>query len=146
MLKLRVKTLPFQPTLEQFQIVCGYEISREFLFFSNIMTLIVDKFAPIFGLQWHPEKSLFMHNPVMAVDHSIFAVAVAQYISNVFMGFARQNPNQFKTRKEEEKHLIYNYTPLYVGNVTETPYEQIYTFSLFSPSYVSRNIRSKDLH
>ena len=119
------------------------ELSQNCFF---VFIFILDKFAPIFGLQWHPEKSLFMHNPVMAVDHSIFAVAVAQYISNVFMGFARQNPNQFKTRKEEEKHLIYNYTPLYVGNITETPYEQIYTFSLFSPSYVSRNIRSKDLH
>ena len=32
-LKLRVKTLPFQLTLEQFQIVCGYEISRGFPFF-----------------------------------------------------------------------------------------------------------------
>ncbi|XP_066919217.1 gamma-glutamyl hydrolase A-like [Clytia hemisphaerica] len=100
-----------------------------------------DKFAPIFGLQWHPEKSLFVHNPVQAVDHSIFAIAVAQYISNVFMGFARQNPNQFKTRREEEKHLIYNTLPLYVGNVTETPYEQIYMFPLFSPKLVNRKVK-----
>jgi len=105
-----------------------------------------DKFAPIFGLQWHPEKSLFMHNPVMAVDHSILAIAVAQYISNVFMGFARQNPNQFKTRREEEKHLIYKTLPLYVGNVTETPYEQIYIFPLFSPAFVNRNVGNKDVH
>ena len=32
-LKLRVKTLHFQPNLEQFQIVCGFENLREFPFF-----------------------------------------------------------------------------------------------------------------
>ena len=32
MLKLRVKTLPFHPSLEQFQIVCGFENSWEFPF------------------------------------------------------------------------------------------------------------------
>jgi len=43
MLKLRVKTLPFQPTLEHLQIVCGSKTSQCIsLFFSNIMTLIVE--------------------------------------------------------------------------------------------------------
>ena len=108
---------------------------------------LLDKFAPIFGLQWHPEKSLFMHNPEMAIDHSVFAVALAQYISNVFIGFARQNSNQFKTREEEEKHLIYKYSPIYVGNFTEAAYEQIYTFPLFSPQLLNLKVSGeKKIH
>jgi len=101
-----------------------------------------DKFAPIFGLQWHPEKSLFMHNPSLAIDHSTFAVTAAQYIANFFMGLARQNPNQFKTRKDEEKYLLYKNSAVYVGNITETPYEQVYLFPLYSEKFADRNIET----
>ena len=38
-LKLRVKTLPFQPKLQRLQIVCSFETSWEFPFFSQILWL-----------------------------------------------------------------------------------------------------------
>ena len=103
-----------------------------------------DKKAPIFGLQWHPEKNLFIFNPNLAIDHSPLAIAAAQYIANTFMGFARQNPNRFPTRLSEEASLVFKHSPLYVGNITETPYEQIYVFPLFKENLSKMKIKQSD--
>ena len=64
----------------------------------------------------------------MAVDHSSDAIRVAQYIANFFNVEARKNSHRFATRKDEEDHLIYKHNPVYIGNITESPYEQIYLF------------------
>lgn len=106
---------------------------------------ILGRYAPLYGFQWHPEKSLTIFNPVLAVDHSIFAVTAAQYIANVFMGDARQNPNRFTDRKEEEHHLVFRYYPFYVGNITETPYEQIYLFSFVDPFVAKEKVKMTEL-
>lgn len=103
------------------------------------------KHAPLYGLQWHPEKSLFIFNPGLAVDHSISAITAAQYIANVFMENARQNPNRFPNRRDEERHMVYLHHPLYVGNITETPYEQIYLFDSVDPFVAQDKVNFKDL-
>ena len=105
------------------------------------MSSYVDRRAPIFGFQWHPEKILFTFSPVLAVDHSVHAIVVAQYITNVFMALARQNPNQFLTRKAEENHLIYKHPATYVGNITETPYEQIYLFPFYPENELEKKTK-----
>ena len=101
--------------------------------------------APLYGLQWHPEKALAIFNPNLAIDHSIYSITAAQYVANQFLSEARQNPNRFSTRKEEEKHLIYQYTPTYIGNITETPYEQIYLFDYIDP-FLMNDIVHKRKH
>eukprot|EP00111_Clytia_hemisphaerica_P007446 TCONS_00021640-protein len=85
-----------------------------------------DKNAPIFGLQWHPEKSLFVFNPKLSINHSVYGVVVAQYIMNVFMGMARQNSNHFESYREVKNNLVYKYNHLYFGNMTDSSYEQVY--------------------
>ena len=72
---------------------------------------------------------------MLAVDHTIHATFSAQYIANFLITEARKNPNRFDGRIDEEKHLIFNYHPSYVGNITETPYEEIYLFD-FKPPYM----------
>ena len=59
------------------------------------------------------------------------------------MSFARQNPSRFPTRREEEAHLIYQYSPIYTGNVTETPYEQVYLFPYYPESLLDKAINEK---
>ena len=49
------------------------------------------------------------------------------------MSEARQNPNRFSSRKEEESYMIYKYHPEYVGNITGSAYEQVYLFSYENP-------------
>ena len=106
--------------------------------FLNKLYFIIDKEAPIFGLQWHPEKTLFVFNPVVSVDHTIFAVVVSQYIANVFVGFARQNSNGFKSIKEERFSLVYKYKTLYVGNMTGSSYEQLYIIPPFEKMKITK--------
>ena len=84
-----------------------------------------------------------MHNPTLAVDHSVFAVAAAQYIANVFVGLARQNSNHFNGRKSLEKHLVYPRCPLYVGNITDTPYEQVYLYPVFHEIVADKKVKAK---
>ena len=113
-----------------------------FIYFSTLKQ--TDKHAPIFGLQWHPEKSLFIYSPNLAIDHTPYAIAAAQYIANTFMSLARQNTNRFMTRHNEEEHLVFRHSPLYVGNVTETPYEQIYVFPLYKEYLSKLKIKDSD--
>ena len=40
---------------------------------------------------------------------------------------ARKNDQQFATPEDEEAHLIYAYSPKYVGNTTSS-FEQVYLF------------------
>ena len=62
----------------------------------------------------------------MAVDHSIYAIMMSQYIANFFVSETRQNMHRFKSAKEEQKQLIGREHTHYVGNVTGTEFEQIY--------------------
>jgi len=94
---------------------------------TNFISTFEGRHAPLYGLQWHPEKSLFVFNPVLAVDHSIYATIAAQYIANFFMAEARMNPNVFPSRDEELSHLVgAQMTPTFTGNITESPYDQVY--------------------
>ncbi len=94
----------------------------------NCFSYLTAKHYPIYCLQWQPEKILYVWNPVLALDHSPDAIRVAQYIRNFFMLESRKNNHRFATRKVEERNLIYPHKILYIGNITESPYEQIYTF------------------
>merc|ERR1712080_371498 len=94
---------------------------------TNFISTFEGRHAPLYGLQWHPEKSLFVFNPVLAVDHSIHAVIAAQYIANFFMSEARMNPGAFRDREEELDHLVAaQISPVFVGNITESPYDLVY--------------------
>ena len=93
-----------------------------------MIILLTGRRYPFYGLQWHPEKLLFVWNPMMVADHSIDSIRVAQYIANFFISQARRNSNRFSSRKYEEDNLIYKWNPVYIGNIQDTPYEQVYVF------------------
>ena len=66
----------------------------------------------------------------MAADHSIYAIMMSQYIANFFVSEAKQNGNHFKSAQEEETSLISRGHTFYVGNITDTEFEQIYAFDI----------------
>jgi len=85
---------------------------------------------PIFGTQWHPEKNTFEWNTYSYIPHSQNAIALEQFVSNRFVHHARRNLNQFATIEEEEKYLIYNYSPTYVAKLQDDHiFDQEYLFS-----------------
>ena len=84
---------------------------------------------PIYGVQWHPEKNNFEHyegyNELPGTAHGVL---VSQYMANFFVNEARKNHHKFPTQEEEDKHLIYNYNPVYSAQKFKGHFEQIYIF------------------
>ncbi|KAJ5074727.1 protease family c26 gamma-glutamyl hydrolase [Anaeramoeba ignava] len=83
---------------------------------------------PITGTQWHPEKNVFEWNPNEDINHSKYAILITQFISNYFINESRKNNQSFPNQEEEEKALIYNYTPLYSASFIPD-FEQVYVFN-----------------
>ncbi|KAG9354870.1 hypothetical protein JZ751_001583 [Albula glossodonta] len=81
---------------------------------------------PFYGVQWHPEVNRFQWNPNLNFPHSKNAVRVSSLLAEFFVNEARKNMHQFSGPEEEAAALIYNYTPVYVGNISG--YEQSYFF------------------
>ena len=65
---------------------------------------------------------------MMIADHSVDSIRVAQYVANFFISEARRNSNSFPSREIEEENLIYKWSPIYIGDIPDTPYEQVYIF------------------
>ncbi|XP_078071624.1 gamma-glutamyl hydrolase-like [Mustelus asterias] len=78
----------------------------------------------IYAFQWHPERSPYEWNATWDIPHSSEAVQVAWYLADLFVNEARENSCHFSNTMEEEKALIYNYPPIYSGNISK--FEQIH--------------------
>lgn len=81
---------------------------------------------PIFATQWHPEKNTFEWSLNENIPHQEMSIKVTQFMSNFFVNQARLNQHKFATQEEEDAALIYNYDPVYTGNVSN--FEQCYFF------------------
>ncbi|XP_071943791.1 LOW QUALITY PROTEIN: gamma-glutamyl hydrolase-like [Antedon mediterranea] len=81
---------------------------------------------PIYGTQWHPEKNLFEWNTSKDynIPHSFRATAVAQYVADFLVNEARKSTHRFSSEEEASKYLVYNYQPVYTGDISS--FEQIY--------------------
>jgi hypothetical protein len=82
---------------------------------------------PIFGIQWHAEKPGFEWDSNEDLNHSVQSVVAMQYMANSFVAQARLSKHTFPTEEDENKALIYNYTPVYTFDDDPT-YEQAYFF------------------
>jgi len=82
---------------------------------------------PFYGLQWHPEKNVFEWNESQKLSRISEARAVLQYFANFFVDEAKKNEH-FMADDEAEKHLIYNYSPIYTGANGTSTTEQTYFF------------------
>lgn len=88
---------------------------------------------PIYGVQWHPEKSNFeFTTKYNNIPHSVNAVRITQYMANFFVNEARKNYQKFPTKEMEDEYLIYKYTPVHSAKKYKTgtlsKFEQIYLF------------------
>ncbi|XP_062501061.1 gamma-glutamyl hydrolase A-like [Corticium candelabrum] len=91
----------------------------------TFVSSVEGRLSPIFGTHWHPEKNAFEWTRSEGIDHSADAVAVTQYMGNVLVQQARTCDHHFPNDNTEAKYLIYNYQPVYTGNVSHS-FEQCY--------------------
>ena len=82
---------------------------------------------PFYATQWHPEKNSFEWSLHEDIPHEPMAIKVTQYMSNFFVNEARYSTHKFESEKEERAALIYNYNPIFTGNVSN--FEQCYVFN-----------------
>ncbi|XP_019383268.1 PREDICTED: gamma-glutamyl hydrolase [Gavialis gangeticus] len=81
---------------------------------------------PIYGVQWHPEKSPFEWYNSSGISHSPSAVKAAYYTAEFFVNEARKSLHHFSSKKEETKALIYNYIPVFIGG--SSIFQQVFFF------------------
>ncbi|XP_034251334.1 gamma-glutamyl hydrolase A-like isoform X2 [Thrips palmi] len=94
----------------------------------KFVSTIESRNFPAYGVQFHPEKSIFEWNPVQKTAHSSNAVKAAQYFANFFVNEARKSTHAFPSIAEETKALIYNFSPQYKGREKNYFNEQMYYF------------------
>ncbi|XP_032326069.1 gamma-glutamyl hydrolase [Camelus ferus] len=81
---------------------------------------------PVYGVQWHPEKSPYEWGKFRGISHTSNAVKAAFYLAEFFVAEARKNNHHFESDVEEGKALIYQFSPVYTGNISS--FQQTYIF------------------
>lgn len=82
---------------------------------------------PVYGVQWHPEKAPYEWGRFEGISHAPNAVKAAFYLAEFFVSEARKNNHHFESDVEEDEALIYQYHPVYTGNISS--FQQSYIFS-----------------
>ncbi|XP_019610128.2 gamma-glutamyl hydrolase [Rhinolophus sinicus] len=82
---------------------------------------------PIYGVQWHPEKPPYEWGRFEGISHAPTAVKAAFYLAEFFVSEARRNNHHFESDVEEDKALIYQFRPVYTGNISK--FQQSYIFN-----------------
>lgn len=81
---------------------------------------------PVTGVQWHPEKNAFEWG-LSSIPHSLEAIQVTQNVASFLVSEARKC-NHTASLEDEEKFLIYNYSPYYSGKDGIGHFDQSYVF------------------
>ncbi|KAL2766750.1 gamma-glutamyl hydrolase precursor [Daubentonia madagascariensis] len=82
---------------------------------------------PVYGVQWHPEKAPYEWKRLKGISHAPNAVKTAFYLAEFFVNEARKNNHHFTSASEEEKALIYQFHPVFTGNISS--FQQCYIFN-----------------
>ncbi|VDI26198.1 Hypothetical predicted protein [Mytilus galloprovincialis] len=124
LLKLREKTYNSNSRLKKFFKVLSTNVAsngKEFL-----STVEAHKY-PVYGIQWHPEKSNFLWNSrYTGLVHDFQSIRVSQHFANFFISEARKNKHQFPSVEMEAKTLINNYPISYTA---DSSFEEMYFFN-----------------
>lgn len=112
------------PKLQSVLRVLSTNVDREgrpFISSSEGITL------PITTTQFHPEKPVFEWWASENINHTYTSVVANSWLQRYFVNEARANSRGFPTPDAEAAALIYNYSPVYTGNVSG--FEQVYLFN-----------------
>lgn len=71
---------------------------------------------PLYAVQWHPEKSPFEWIDKPGMVHTSSAVKASFYTALFFVSEAMKSHHRFSCAAEEERALIYNFSPVYGGS------------------------------
>eukprot|EP00095_Tigriopus_kingsejongensis_P003580 maker-scaffold140_size315649-snap-gene-2.20 protein:Tk03580 transcript:maker-scaffold140_size315649-snap-gene-2.20-mRNA-1 annotation:"AGAP007890-PA" len=94
------------------------------------ISLMEAKHFPIWGSQFHPEKLAYEWSRTRKnIPHSSESIYATAFFARFFVDQARLNDHRFKTFALADKHLIYNYNPVFTGTqALQSPFTQCYVF------------------
>ena len=82
----------------------------------EFVALLESKTFPFWLSQFHPEKNAYEWTPKYPmIPHTSAAVRSAAFFAEFFVDECRKNLHSFSSREEEEKFLIYNWSPEFTG-------------------------------
>jgi gamma-glutamyl hydrolase len=84
---------------------------------------------PFYGLQWHPERSLFEWAATEDINHSGVAVRIMEALAEFVVSEARKSNHRFPDAETEQESLIYNWIPKFTGQPPLLIDEQMYLFT-----------------
>lgn len=82
---------------------------------------------PIYAVQWHPEKAPFEWKRLEGISHAPNAVKTSFYLAKFLISEAQKNDHHFENELEETESLIYQFFPVYTGNISS--FQQAYMFN-----------------
>ncbi|XP_057306280.1 gamma-glutamyl hydrolase-like [Hydractinia symbiolongicarpus] len=93
----------------------------------EFISILEGKTFPFYGVQFHPEKTMFEWAETMTIPHSSKAIRFGQFIGNSYMDQVRRNTRHFHNSSIEREYVIENYRSLRADNIkSHTPFQQIY--------------------
>ncbi|XP_057291503.1 gamma-glutamyl hydrolase-like [Hydractinia symbiolongicarpus] len=91
----------------------------------EFVSAIEGKKFPFYGIQFHPEKTMFEWSTAISIPHSPQAVQLSQFIANSFMEQVRRNKRHFSNSFSEGEYLIEKYHVLRTNNTDSHPFRVI---------------------
>jgi len=113
------------PRLAQFYNLLSFNADRNEKLFASAFE---SKTAPIYGVQFHPERNQFEWDWEELVSHSPTAISAMQYLGDFFVNEARKNLHKMPNKATEVKALIYQYSPTFTGADTHESYPEQQTY------------------
>ncbi|CAB1353214.1 unnamed protein product, partial [Coregonus sp. 'balchen'] len=105
--------LTFTPGQRQHRSLSKDNITSNFHSWSLSLQVLTDDVNK--HTHWHPEKSPFEWVDKPGMVHSAASVRASFYTAHFFVSEAMKNHHKFSSASEEERALIYNYSPVFTG-------------------------------
>lgn len=93
----------------------------------EFISSVEHKRYPIYGVQFHPEKSAFEWKLSSNYPESPNSIIANRHFMDFFVSECRKSHHKFANIAEEQEHLIYKYRAYYTGALGSA-YEQCYMF------------------
>ncbi|CAG5115263.1 unnamed protein product [Candidula unifasciata] len=90
---------------------------------------------PIYGVQWHPEKNIFLWRTDQAISHDFHAVQVTQYMANFFINEARKSFHHYNSTDEEAHAVIENAFQTFIPDLKA---EEVFYFNYTDNYFVNK--------